>query len=129
MPESCVLGYCSNKRSANIHLYHWSKDAGIARKWTAFVALTRSDFTLTKWSMLCSDHFTDNDYTNLSAYRFGFQKKLYLKPTAVPSILPKRRRDDSQCKYIYTPFVFFSTSLDVNKQYHVPLDQCHSQRD
>ena len=98
MPDRCVLGYCSNTRKENVQLFQWPTDKTIARKWNNFVALTRSDFKAKPRSLLCSAHFTDEDFENHMAVRFNCQKVLRLKKDAVPSIRPKRAIDDIQCK-------------------------------
>ena len=47
----------------------------IARQWRAFVSLTRSDFTAMKCSAESGDHFSAEDFSCLSEYRFGFHKR------------------------------------------------------
>ena len=95
MPTRCVLGYCSNTPAENVHLFRWPKDVAIARKWTAFVMLTRSDFKPSKHSVLCSEHFTDNDYANYTGYNLGFQAHLRLSTNAIPSVLRKLHNQDA----------------------------------
>ena len=92
MPNRCVAGYCScDGTEEGVHFFRWPSNVTTARKWTSFVRMTRRDFdSPSKWSTLCSHHFTDSDYANLTAFRLGGNKLLKLKPEAFPTVLPQK---------------------------------------
>ncbi|XP_061748775.1 zinc finger protein 391-like isoform X3 [Nerophis ophidion] len=85
MPRRCVVGGCNNTNREGFKLHHWPKDAKVARNWTKFVQNTRVWGKPTKWSVVCSAHFTDDSYaTTEMARMFGYP--LTLKADAFPTI-------------------------------------------
>ena len=70
MPERCVVFGCNNVRSKEkgilLHPFFKSeseKQKG-RRKWIDFVKSKRAHLEHTKHSAMCSEHFTEEDYTN-----------------------------------------------------------------
>ncbi|XP_061748593.1 zinc finger protein 583-like isoform X2 [Nerophis ophidion] len=85
MPRQCVVGGCNNTNREGFKLHHWPKDAKVARNWTKFVQNTRVWGKPTKWSVVCSAHFTDDSYaTTEMARMFGYPATL--KADAFPTI-------------------------------------------
>ncbi|XP_065218821.1 peroxynitrite isomerase THAP4-like isoform X2 [Planococcus citri] len=82
MVISCSAYACSNKwsRDSPIHFHKFPfRSRSLCEKWVR--ALKRKDFVPTKASLVCSDHFRDDDYVE----RAGLTKRM-LKKDAVPSI-------------------------------------------
>ena len=104
MPASCVVGGCTRTISKNpeIHFVRFPKNPSTSTEWVHFVRNTRSDFKQTKWSMICSAHFTEDcldDSTKLQS-SMGITRNFKLKPGSVPSlkaptIPPLSAADDS----------------------------------
>ncbi|XP_061748050.1 zinc finger protein 391-like isoform X2 [Nerophis ophidion] len=89
MPRRCVVGGCNNTNREGFKLHHWPKDAKVARNWTKFVQNTRVWGKPTKWSVVCSAHFTDESYATTEIARmFGYP--LTLKADAFPTIKSKK---------------------------------------
>ncbi|XP_061748783.1 uncharacterized protein LOC133546947 isoform X6 [Nerophis ophidion] len=89
MPRRCVVGGCNNTNREGFKLHHWPKDAKVARNWTKFVQNTRVWGKPTKWSVVCSAHFTDESYaTTEMARMFGYPPTL--KADAFPTIKSKK---------------------------------------
>lgn len=57
----CAAHGCKNK---GIHMF--PKDSKRRKLWEK--ALRRKNWTATKWSKLCSDHFNSDDYYGESSY-------------------------------------------------------------
>ena len=96
MPERCVAGNCSNTRQHDVQLFRFPKDRDIRRKWVAFVALNRADFTPSDTSVLCNKHFRSEDYGNLMQHRHGLHNNLRLKKDAIPSIQATKREHEGK---------------------------------
>ena len=78
---------CSNTPSNKIRLYKFPSDPRIREKWIKQVRRTRLQWTATRHSVLCSEHFTECFAGDTAiASSFGIPKKRRLKPDAVPSI-------------------------------------------
>ncbi|XP_022170372.1 THAP domain-containing protein 1-like [Myzus persicae] len=63
MPVSCVAYGCTNryKPGQTIHFFRFPlANVNLNKKWIA--AIKRKNFTPTKWSRLCSDHFVYENY-------------------------------------------------------------------
>ncbi|XP_071489033.1 uncharacterized protein [Diadema antillarum] len=90
MPQTCVVGGCTRNTCShrNVTFLRFPSDHGSRRAWIRFVQTTRSDFKITKWSRICSAHFTENSVdTSVSMqHQFGFQSRFRLKVGAVPSV-------------------------------------------
>nr|XP_061827102.1 THAP domain-containing protein 10-like [Nerophis lumbriciformis] len=65
----CVVGGCNNTNRDGFKLHQWPKDAKVARNWTKFVQNTRVWGKPTKWSVVCSAHFTDESYATTEMAR------------------------------------------------------------
>ncbi|CAJ1056930.1 THAP domain-containing protein 6-like isoform X3 [Xyrichtys novacula] len=82
MPYSCSAWGCRNRcsvetRSRGVTFHCFPKDNQLRKRWE--VALRRKDFTATKFSRLCSEHFRQEDFD-----RTG--QTVRLRNGAVPSI-------------------------------------------
>lgn len=90
MPVSCVVGGCTRNKVKNPEVYWltFPKDVATQRAWVRFVKNTRSDFTLTSASILCSAHFSDEcvDETVKMKESLGLPFRFKLKVGSVPSI-------------------------------------------
>ena len=90
MPVSCVVGGCTRNKAKNPDIFWLSfpKDASTRRAWVRFVKNTRSDFTLTSSSLVCSAHFSDDcvDETVQMKRNLGLPCRFKLKVGSVPSI-------------------------------------------
>ncbi|XP_071795608.1 uncharacterized protein [Asterias amurensis] len=89
MPIFCVVGGCNrNQRDdSELGFYRFPKDNVIRRQWVKFVDLTRSDFTLSKYSRICKAHFLDDvfDDTCIMKKKLGIPVRMVLTPTAIPT--------------------------------------------
>lgn len=92
MTNCCVVN-CSNnpQRNKNLSFHHFpnkKKHSAIHRAW--LVKLKREKFVPTKHSVVCSDHFTENDYDQSSILKKKLmpscKHKLKLKEDAIPSL-------------------------------------------
>ena len=88
MVNRCVAAGCSNTHSDHVSLHKFPADPELREKWVKQVRKTRAQWTATKHSVLCSEHFTDDCFQVDSsiAATFGIPKKRRLKPDAVPTI-------------------------------------------
>ena len=90
MPVSCVVGGCTRNKAKNPDIFWltFPKDTSTRRAWVRFVNNTRSDFTLTSSSLICSAHFSDDcvDETVQMKRNLGFPYRFKLKVGSVPSI-------------------------------------------
>lgn len=91
MPHRCVAGGCSNTNKDDVSVHGWPSDPQVARQWTNAVRNTRSNFSQTASSKLCSSHFSDDSFEAQSviAVSLGLNMKRILKPDAVPTIFIK----------------------------------------
>ena len=64
------------------------------KEWTAFVSLslTRRDFIATKWSILCSEQFTQEDYSIRSKY-IKIEQEFKAEAHYLPSVRSKKPND------------------------------------
>ncbi|XP_065055445.1 uncharacterized protein LOC135683959 [Rhopilema esculentum] len=96
MPCLCVVYRCSNKndkvgRDKGMSLHHlpfWGDERPLAKKrrkqWVDFVKRMRANFTPSKYSAICSEHFKGEDFKNRIPSLPGFMGKMQ----------PVLRRDD-----------------------------------
>ena len=89
MPEKCVAKFCSNTPGKLISLHKFPEQEKYKRLWRNFVRTKRAEWTESAKSVLCSEHFSRECFTNYSAVSLGFQRKLFLCPDAVPTIHAK----------------------------------------
>ncbi len=101
MPRRCVVGGCSNEKdeSRNISIHRFPQDPKWRRIWEKWVQTTRAKWTVTKWSNICSAHFTEDSFEErpglMSEMGIYISRKRILKPDATPSILPKSTGTES----------------------------------
>ena len=80
MVNRCTAAGCSNTPSERISLHKPPADPKLREKWMKQVR-TRSQWTPTKHSVLCSEHFSEDSFEVDSAIAatFGISKKRWLK--------------------------------------------------
>ncbi|KAK7135232.1 hypothetical protein R3I94_014020 [Phoxinus phoxinus] len=79
MAKRCVFGCVPNKTLFSVPRPRW-----LRVRWLEFLHFEEEGLTVN--SRLCSRHFTNECFQNLTQYEMGFAKVLYLKNTAVPSV-------------------------------------------
>ena len=90
MPTRCVFGACDNVRTSSISLHEYPVEKTLWPRWDRFVRSTRSDFRFGNVrTIVCSAHFTPEDYLNHRMWSMGLVKRLRLNPTAIPSVRPE----------------------------------------
>ena len=92
MVYKCIAAGCSNTQSASIILYSFPKAATLKHKWEKQMLQTRAYWkAATKYSHLCSEHFTDDCFKNdhAIAAQFGIKRSKKLKAGAIPSLFPR----------------------------------------
>lgn len=112
MVKRCVAAGCSNTNADGVSLFKFPKDDKLRALWIKQVQRFRAEWTCTAYSVLCSEHFSDECFEVESKFaaEFGMKKTRRLKPDAVPSIftrpsaitrpsgsLGKREATDSPC--------------------------------
>ena len=92
MVNRCVAAGCSNTPSERISLHKFPADPKLREKWVKQVRRTRAQWTPTKHSVLCSEHFSEDSFEVDSAIAatFGISKKRRLKSDAVPTIFKRQ---------------------------------------
>ena len=100
MPEKCVAKFCSNKPQKFITLHKFPESEKVKKLWRNFVKTKRANWTETPTSVLCSVHFTQDCFVNYYAVREDYQRRLSLKPDAVPTIHAKdpQKKDEVNTK-------------------------------
>ena len=86
--KRCAVMFCDKTNADNVHLYQFpgSDEEPRRRKWISFVLAKRSDDWNPGSGYICSDHFPDDCFEGLGAYKAGYKKRLDIKITAIPSI-------------------------------------------
>ena len=86
--KRCAVMFCDKTNADNVHLYQFpgSDEEPRRRKWISFVLAKRSDDWNPGSGYICSDHFPDDWFEGLGAYKAGYKKRLDIKKTAIPSI-------------------------------------------
>ena len=65
----CYFSFCSKRLKDNVSIHKPPKDPEIKKKQFNFVAKTRENVSKLNTVYVCSDHFTEDDYTiNLSKF-------------------------------------------------------------
>ena len=83
MPTLCCVPNCKERGG---HLFPFS-DSTLVKEWLVSIRRSPKNFTPTKYSRVCREHFTENDYKSSTTYgTVPLQRKL--KPCAVPSVFP-----------------------------------------
>ena len=93
--DMCSLSFCSKRLKDNVSIHKPPKDPEIREKWFNFVAKTRENVSKLNTVYVCSDHFTEDDYT-INPSQFGLfasgetdvRFRRTLKRGVVPSIYP-----------------------------------------
>ena len=79
MPAYCVAANCNNlqtTRGITMHELPRNRPA-VRRKWIKFIQFKRADFLAAQHhAHLCSEHFSECDFTNPMEYHMGFASKL-----------------------------------------------------
>ena len=91
MVKRCVAMNCSKTHQDGVSL-HRPTDTSLRLQWTRQVQRTRSNWTgPSQHSVICSDHFTSDCFEEDTAIaaQFGIEKRVRLKPNAVPTVFPR----------------------------------------
>ena len=93
--DMCSLNFCSKRLKDNVSIHKPPKDPEIRKKWFNFVARTRENVSKLSTVYVCSDHFTEDDYTInpsqvslLASGETDVRFRRTLKRGVVPSIYP-----------------------------------------
>ncbi|CAJ1077567.1 zinc finger protein 436-like [Xyrichtys novacula] len=80
----CAVADCNTSRKANydVSFHCIPKNSSVRKQWTKFLGHSN----ITSKTFFCSQHFTEDCFTNWHQKKMGFATKLSLKPDAVPSI-------------------------------------------
>lgn len=93
MPNRCVVVGCSNipdlEKGIALHaIPYWNDNRPISqerrRKWIEFVQVKRANWEASRWSVICSKHFTADDFQRRYCILEGFEKFW----------IPRLKRDD-----------------------------------
>lgn len=90
----CAVGECSLRYADGVSMHSFPRDITYNHQWVNFVRTCRENFVPTKFSKICSVHFTSDCYPSSYAVResLGFEVKFkQLLPTAVPTIQKYRQ--------------------------------------
>ena len=94
MPDCCVAAGCSNtSKQEGISLFHFPKNELLKKEWAKQIQRTRDSWKgPTKYSVVCSEHFSDDCF--MEDYKlhhsFGMDRVRKLKDTAVPTIFKRK---------------------------------------
>ena len=89
MVNRCVAAGCNNTHKDGISLFRFPKNALLRKKWAEQVRRTRAKWEPTKYSVLCSAHFTEDCFelsSKLSVSLGLGKRKAGLKADAVPTL-------------------------------------------
>ena len=93
MPTRCIVAGCSNTPKDGVRLHRFPKDPALRKIWAAKVRLTRANWDgPSPTSVICSDHFTADDYEKTLHEEFGIPAR---GPRLKDSAIPTRIRKDS----------------------------------
>ncbi|XP_061190833.1 uncharacterized protein LOC133198949 [Saccostrea echinata] len=104
----CVVAGCSKRQSDGVSVHVFPKDERLRAAWCRFVKLTRADWSgPSKYTVICSDHFNEDCYeVHFSLMKdFGIPAKKRLRQGSIPSIYPKRKRDQLNDAFLESPHV------------------------
>ena len=68
--DMCSLSFCSKRLKDNVSIHKPPKDPEIRKKWFSFVAKTWENVYKLNTVYVCSDHFTEDNYT-INPSQFG----------------------------------------------------------
>ena len=88
----CVAAGCSNTSSSSITLHEFPEDPLLRREWEKQVLCTRAHWKATKYSHLCSEHFTPDCFEAESSLDagFGIKRRKKLKLGAIPTVFARQ---------------------------------------
>lgn len=89
MPTRCVVAGCSNTPGKGVSLHRFPKDKALCKIWITKVRLTRAKWNPSPTSVICSDHFTADDFEKSLHGDFGISKAPRLSTNAVPTRINK----------------------------------------
>lgn len=91
MVKRCVAAGCSNTNADGVSLFKFPKDEKLRAQWIKQVQRFRAEWTCTAYSVLCSEHFSEECFEPASKFaaEFGMKKPRRLKPDAIPSIFSR----------------------------------------
>ena len=78
--------FCNNTNRDGVSLHQFPTDEPFWPQWIAFVLAKRDDDWTPGSGNICSSHFMPDCYEGMDAKLTGFDKKAYLKKTAIPTI-------------------------------------------
>ncbi|XP_061195141.1 THAP domain-containing protein 10-like [Saccostrea echinata] len=106
----CVVAGCSKRQSDGVSVHVFPKDERLRAAWCRFVKLTRADWSgPSKYTVICSDHFNEDCYeVHFSLMKdFGIPAKKRPRQGSIPSIYPKRKRDQLNDAFLESPHVTY----------------------
>ena len=115
MVKRCVAAGCSNTYSNNVSLFVFPRDRSLRQEWAKQVKKTRPKWGgPSDYSVLCSDHFTDDCFEpeSLLAPKLGVEMRRKLKRDAVPTLFkseeagPGKRRATALQGFMHFVFLF-----------------------
>ena len=91
MVKRCLAEGCSNVAGNKVSLFKLPKDEKLRDQWIKQVQRFRAEWTWTPYSVLCSEHFSEECFEPASklAAEFGMQITRRLKPDAIPTIFSR----------------------------------------
>ena len=102
MGKRCVAAGCSLTHKDGVHLYGFPKDPALRKQWAMQVKRTRDKREPTDHSRLCSKHFEEHSYSQLSMSLGLGKVKALLKADAIPTLFerpaPMKRKMPSPTK-------------------------------
>ena len=102
----CVVAGCSKRQSDGVSVHMFPKDDRQRAAWIRFVKLTRADWTgPSQYTVICSNHFNPECYEKQCTLmvEFGIPTKKRLVPGSIPSIYPKRKRENLNEAFLESP--------------------------
>lgn len=102
----CVVAGCSKRQADGVSVHIFPKDQRQRAAWVRFVKLTRADWPgPSQYTVICSEHFNEDCYeARFSLMKdFGIPANKCLRKGSVPSIYPKRKRDELNDAFLQSP--------------------------
>lgn len=102
----CVVAGCSKRQSDGVSVHVFPKDERQRAAWVRFVKLTGADWSgPSQYTVICRDYFNDDCYEVRFSYMkdFGIPVNKCLIKGSVPSIYPKRKRDQLNEAFLHSP--------------------------
>ena len=96
MTDICFVFRCNSTRSDSVSLHLLPRQTELRERWIQFIWRHRDDpAKISTKTRVCSLHFLDNCFENLTRKNMGFATKLILKADAVPTLYPGDRASRS----------------------------------